>query len=474
MPSSAPVVLFAAAFAVALPACQRRPAPPTKAPQGQPVLDAPRPSPRKQTQAPEPELPKRYATLCHAKDAALADARAKYDALDALVQALQHTDSTAAFNEQATALYNHECFAVARLDHPFLSFEATSGLDAKTYWDAGLGIWFQSYLDLADGSDNTVWFPPSHRRVVVAALMPDDPLAPWMCPPHEYDDCGPLVGGWRARAQRYFDLSEPSAEAPDCRELIEVGQPMDAYARWRDCERDAMNRSHSLPVGGVGPVQDGWLVVYGRRGHYQYCDELAVYDLESGSHYRFAECENRPEIQGVAQPPPSGVQTDVGTIPAALLRETVWASASARYVQPNIIGETALGSPLPEGVEVRRVEEDLGLTGFGRGFGYHSGQTTLTWAWLHPGTTPEVRGELTWPDSSDPPTDHAVRLLAIAESQRTPGCAPAKLPAWLSETVASLEGDDAPSEPLRRALVRQSKRGRCGPPSPQRAVSGRP
>lgn len=64
--------------------------------------------------------------------------------------------STKAFNAQVTTLYKHPCLAVARGDEPMMSFELTSGLEAKTYWDDGLSIWLRSYLDLADGTDTTV------------------------------------------------------------------------------------------------------------------------------------------------------------------------------------------------------------------------------------------------------------------------------------------------------------------------------
>ena len=412
---------------------------------------------------PEPVTLAARVSLCAADAPSLADARARYDALEALVENLADTAPADDFNAQVADLYAHECLHVARLDEPLPPDDATSGLDAKAYWDQGLGIWMRSYLDLADHSDNTTWLRPSHRTVITAALRPDDPLAPWLCT--NIEDCGTVVEGWRRRADRYYELWAPRTPSPDCGERVADGPPEDAYARWRDCRRDALPRRTALPLGGLGAIDDGWLVVHGRRGHYRYCDELAVYDLRSGSHYRFARCNHRPEIAAMVGTKSPTVQIEVGTLPPAMLREATWATASARYVQQNVITEYALGQALPPEMVVERPDE--GVMGGGMGFGgsWSSDQTTLGWAWVHNADPPSVHATLTWPrNDSNPEDDHAVRLLSIAESQRVPGCAPAKLPTWLPKAVQKMPEDPhAIPRELIDALKRQAARGRCAP-----------
>ena len=50
----------------------------------------------------------------------------------------------------------------------------------------------------------------------------------------------------------------------------------------------------------------GWLVIRGRRGHYDFCDELHAYDLDSGSMVPADSIE-------MAHPVPSGSRVDATT-----------------------------------------------------------------------------------------------------------------------------------------------------------------
>jgi hypothetical protein len=411
--------------------------------------------------------------LCEANSAALKEARALLDAIEAIVDGLTEDSSVEEFNAKVAALHGHACLAVGRADEPLLELSMTSAVEAKAFWEAGLGSWFQTYLDLADGSDATIWLLPSRRAVVTAKTRPGDPLAPWMCPADPESPCAQSVGAWRARAERYFDLwnNAGKVEIVDCAEAIAAGPQEDAYARWRTCESDLLRRHAALPLGGLGPIAEGWIVVHGRRGHYRYCDEVAAFDLVSGSYYRFAECDHRPEVDGLVEAgaidaASAGVQVETGTIEPALLQEFAWAAASAPYVQADVVMERALGQQLPEGLKVSRTHDStssgLGLSGIGS-----SAHSRIAWSWIRGPAQLPAHDELSWPTGlSSPEKDHAVRLLDIAEQRAAKGCADVKLPPWVVDSLgpgqlAASELVDPPSAAVLKAMRGPVAKGRC-------------
>lgn len=440
---------------------------------------APEPDPSQrltqgETATPDEALVQLGAELCAAKSDALVDARARYEALDSLAEGLDNAAPPTEFVAQLKALYGHECLAVGRGDNRGLNMEIATGIEARAYWEAGLDMWFRTYLDVADGSDDTVWLLPSRPVVVTRDTRPLDPLAPWMCSADPEDPCAQRVAAWRSRAQRTFELFKygGSHSTEHCDPDTHDWPQGEEYARWRACERGGLRRHASLPLGGLGSIEDGWIVVYGRRGHYQYCDEVAALDLSSGSHYRFADCAHRPEIAGFAAAAgalPPGIEVETGTISTELLREFAWVALSVAYVEPNVVTERALGRTLPSRVRMARPSTPMSMSGFGsRGSG-SSGHTTLGWIWTRASNKSPASGELSWPDGrSDPAKDHAVRLLDFAEQRSVPGCAPKKLPAWILDNLTAerlpkskYELVDPPSEALVAAMRRQLSRGRC-------------
>lgn len=415
--------------------------------------------------------------LCDKGSSALTEARTLHEALDQLVEALPADGSTKAFNTQVTALYNHACLAVARGDEPMMSFELTSGLEAKTYWDDGLSIWLRSYLDLADGTDTTVWLPPTRRDIVTPQTHAADPLAPWLCSADPEDACARPVSGWALRAQRYFELWSGSGKpaSSDCDSTLSEGTAQGAYTRWRACENKALPRHASLPIGGLGLVDSGWVVLYGRLGHYQYCDSVTAFDLRSGAHYSFAACDHRPELDGMeragaVEPPSPDIVVTVGTIDAERVREFAWAAMSMRYVQSDVVTERGLGRQLPDGVTVVRHDDPFHIGGLGMSGTGSSGSTTLGWTWSQRSGNAEVFGELTRTRSHrDAAEDYAGQLLSVAQLGLKPGCAPADLPKWVVDNLATdrlpkseYELVDPPSKEMLAAMTTQIAKGRCG------------
>ena len=411
--------------------------------------------------------------LCDKGSSALAQARKRYDALEQLVEALPADGTAAPFNAQATALYRHECLSVARGDEPMLSFELTFGIEAKTYWGDGLGMWLRSYLDLADGTDSTVWLPPTRRDIVTPQTREDDPLVAWLCSADPQDVCARSVAGWASRAQRYFELWSMSGRpsSPDCVAAASEGPAQGAYTRWRSCVSKALARQPSLPVGGLGLVDTGWVALYGRRGHYAYCDGVTAFDLGSGAYYEFALCNHRPELDGLVRagavdPPSRSVEVTVGTIALERVREFAWAMMSARYVQLDVVTDRALGTQLPDDVTVARYDDPFAVTGLGLSGTGSSGSTTLGWTWTQRSGAADVFGELGW-SYSGAAGDYAARLLSVVRLGIQPGCAPESLPQWVVDNLAvarlpTSELVDPPSAEVLAAMREQVTKGRCG------------
>ncbi len=46
----------------------------------------------------------------------------------------------------------------------------------------------------------------------------------------------------------------------------------------------------ALPLGDVKAPDTGWLVIAGRRGHYEFCDTVRAYDLETGAAFIDDNC----------------------------------------------------------------------------------------------------------------------------------------------------------------------------------------
>jgi len=293
----------------------------------------------------------------------------------------------------------------------------------------------------------------------------------------EDDECAESVYGWQSRASRYYELWKKGTGEPeeDCLERASKGPARQAYATWRDCANEQAGTHTTLPLGGLGTVDEGWLVVRGRRGHYSFCDGIAAYDLETGSAYRIESCS------GLALTDGGGVdhrQTDArrkvkvtaGTIPVALLREAAWATFTAPFVDNDIVHEATFGRPVPDGMVIGR-ESSTSYSGLGFSMSFSSAHTTLDWQWVEGVDAVPLTGDMSWPsDLNDAAGDHAVRLLQIAEDALEPGCAKAKLPGWLADGlelggVSGLDADaeslSETSEALRDAMVDAAGRGRC-------------
>ncbi len=419
--------------------------------------------------------------LCKADSPEFLEATKRLDELDTYAETLGPTDDASAFAKRFTALLRHRCFELAWVDQMMFSLDSEIGAEARHFWDAGAEAWLRNYLELASGASRTVRLMPSTRKVWTPKTHPSDPLAGFLCALDDAD-CAAAVNPWVERAHRSFDLwvdktstdpkdwgTTPTKTPEDCAAVALAASKDDAYAEWRQCERAQLSRSDRLPLGGLGVIDEGWLVVQGRRGHYEFCDGLSAYDLKTGAAYRFESCsELAVQFDGGVDTSKTDagrtLRPEVGTIPVDALREAAWILLSMPHVDRNVVTDPELTRELPEGIEIAR-------TGFNRSglsmVGTAStAQTSLSWGWLpNDHDDDSIAGTLTWPGSlSDAVEDHAARRLAAAESRLRPGCAASPLPGWLA---ARLQRDPeiAPStkarKRLRTAIREQASRGRC-------------
>jgi hypothetical protein len=217
-----------------------------------------------------------------------------------------------------------------------------------------------------------------------------------------------------------------------------------------------------FPIGGLRAPEDGWFIVRGRRGHYQFCDEIRAFDLATGSVHAVASCSGLVLRDGGSV---DGAQTDAGRVlqetsgrvPVDALREAVWMALWSTEMSDHndqLLG--GMGYPLPQTIEpMGRDNATVGLMGMSMS----SGQTTLDWTYVRD-DRPSVSGRLRWPeDYNDGAMDHAVRLLQIAEAAMAVGCVSAGVPG-VSPLDANRETLSETQRELERALA-SIKAPRC-------------
>ncbi|NLF04380.1 MAG: hypothetical protein GX593_05185, partial [Actinomycetales bacterium] len=313
-------------------------------------------------------------------------------------------------------------------------------------------------------ADGTVTFPPSVRPTLSLEHSPKHPLARLLCRTTDRD-CGIETAGWRARAEEAFrarakldarwrgegytaDLyarSTPPTEndASDAHfqtldvPLWRCAHPAKGkrdFATWTRCVRALRTPVALFPVGAVRAPTSGWLVIRGRRGHYQFCDQLTAYDLATGSYYASKSCsglalQTNGAVNAQRTDAARRSTIETGRVSIDNLREAAWMMFLADELEDG--GHAAADTfPLPPGLEP---EVEVGvLHGIGGASAWgSSAQTRLAWTWVD-GSEVVAEGTLTWPYSYLAGEDHAVSLLRVVEAGLVPGCPPAPLPTPLS------------------------------------------
>jgi hypothetical protein len=315
-----------------------------------------------------------------------------------------------------------------------------TALSLKEWWTTGGGAdWLESFLRLprfgpVDDLTPHAVVQPDARNTLDLDAHRQHPLSALLCPWAD-SACGAETGGWRVRADAYFEghqalnsTSGLTGDEPQTRGPAEISEQCahtaastrtgERYQDWRDCIEIARPRRAALPLGGFKAPTTGWIVITGRRGHYDFCDTTRAYSLTTGAAFIFDSCSalvlkpggevdfgttNNARVESVK----------VGFIQPDNLREAVWMMLFRGEVEE--VQLKAEYYPLPVSlipqVTVRAHEDDSSVGGIWA----NTAQTSLTWRWV-PATGTGFVGDLTWPRSYDAAESHAASLLAIAEA----------------------------------------------------------
>jgi hypothetical protein len=408
------------------------------------------------------------ATLpCASGSQELREARRRFEALDAKVEALAEGGSAQGAVEALHRVLGSRCFELSR-ESPRRPEAPLRGRALKTWWREGGRAWVASYLEPAR---RMVVVPPDVRAVLPRELAGTaaPSLAALLCPEGEAA-CGAETEPWRARAEAAFPRTREAWDArgeADCAEgLADVPEPQ-RYPRWRECVEERRPTGPALALGRVRAPEAGWLLLRERPGDSGSCDEVRVYELGTGAAYLSRGCGASGEAhrEGTVL---------AGTVAVAPLREAVWMLLLKEQVEADV-QTRALSVPLPEGLSLAGHFEDSLVASVRGGAWAGTARTRLEWSWLSPGRAP-LSGVLTWPESSDAGEVHAARLLEAAEDSFTETCPPVTVPAGeLLSTgasgggearVAALRSWRAPEGCSPRTVTPEAERGtaRSGPP----------
>ncbi|HYH97952.1 hypothetical protein [Hyalangium sp.] len=393
---------------------------------------------------------RRYAP-CPVSSPSHAEARKRFEALDAQLSALAERADTAPVVAELRAVLDSSCFQMSREEWT-RPREGVHALALKTWWQEGGRAWVASYLELGRPGARTIAMPPEVREVLAKESVPPEHwLAGLLCPTGEAG-CSAETRPWRDRLEETFrqaqerqrrqpPLPRPAGwELPDCVALARSKPQRWRYTVWRSCVSGQRPHSWSLPLARLSAPADGWFVLRGRRGHYSFCDDVRAYHLRTGAAYISESCIGleptasgeylRVSWQELSKARKAWVR--VGTIDPEKVRELSWAlmlgaEASSLHREAQVL-------TVPEDFPVERREKDSdtvegGVSG-GVSFSGHSGQTRLDWSWFNP-SGGVLTGHFTWPDASAPAEAHASKLVREAEATFSQGCPP--LPPPLEE-----------------------------------------
>jgi len=378
-------------------------------------------------------------------------AAASLDRLDEHIEGLKKVDPTAKVEEELHALLRSECFLPAAETERVPRPDSSESL--KQWWRDGGRDWLESYLELprlgpvSDLAPHIV-VPPDTRRTLYLYSNRDHSLQSLLCTKAD-SSCGAVTRGWKLRADAHFESHRAigrnegaltSDERPasgvkltsrECAEKASSGDAGARYQEWRDCIESQRPKRVVLPLGEFKAPTAGWIVISGRRGHYDFCDTTTAYNLATGAAFISESCSalalrRNGDVDFDVTEKARVERLKTGTVPVQNLREAVWMMLFRGEAE--VVQLKAEYYPLPAGfipnVTVRAGQEDLSI----EPVTVSTGQSYLTWQWMPP-TGAVFVGELTWPDSYDAAEDHAVSLLNIAEAGLIEGCAAQRVPA---------------------------------------------
>jgi hypothetical protein len=371
-------------------------------------------------------------------------AAAALKALDDRIAALDAAAAVGPVTENLHALLRTPCFALAREDGRIP--RPDSALSLKEWWNEGGKSWLGSYLHVAAfGNINAlkvhVIVPGDPRPTLDSSRGAGSGLGPILCGLSD-PSCGLDTRGWLARAEEQrrlrrwrgdlFDASlgnHPAQVSRACQEDPTDGRlPFQrTYEAWRSCLTSRARHDKRLPLASFRAPSEGWFVLRGRRGHYEFCDGVWLYDLRTGAAFVAESCAGlalQPDghVDHAATKKRRTEHVRAGRVPLDNLREATLLALLLSHAPP--LGDTE-SYELPDGMEMKLVHAPSIFFG-GRSVGFSTAQTSLRWTWARSDIS--IRGHITWPYSDDALEDHAINLIEVAESGFVEGCVPGEPP----------------------------------------------
>lgn len=383
-----------------------------------------------------------------------AEAARSRSALEALDRSIRDLKSREDLPQTVAALHSllgSRCFRLAAEQGDPPEFEHP--LSLVTWWEAGGRQWLASHIErprlgVVTNLRDHVVLPPTPRRVLALETARGHALTPLLCGVAD-EACGRETRGWAERAQDAFSAivlrdrtrDEGAYPVNDAALAARCESEMSAptYGSWMRCLVEHRVPGWALPLGRFQSPDRGWFVVQGRRGHYDFCDELGIYDLDTGSAYVAKSCaglhlRRDGSVDFDATDKKRDATIEVGRLEPANLREAVWMVLLAAQAEKVFLSADYF--PIPGGLLPTTGRDDnRGSTEWG--WSWNSGQTELRWSWQTADGTVLVTGTLTWPDSYSAPEAHAAKLLRLAEIGRKSDCPAAPLPTFAADTLGS-------------------------------------
>lgn len=373
----------------------------------------------------------RPITRCAENSAAHKSAIARLNQLEELFGRLEPSDDSGA-REALHALLKTDCFLFSSEIQDVPSPD--SAVSAKDWADRGGFEWLWSYLEyprfgtLPDLQPHVV-LPPDVRRTLTLEKASDHVLSPFLCSSRDLR-CGIETRGWRARAELAFrgplftDWSDDRNErlSDDCLSKAASETSERKYMTWHACLQGNRIKNAAFPIGDFKSPDSGWLVISGRRGHYEFCDSTSAYDLETGTALVFTSCSD------FALKPGGSVDRDAtnkarvnrvrgGKVSIENLREAAWMLLLSTEVKPIELRPRMF--PLPAALEPKLFAGEGTL--YVSGFGINTSMTMLSWR-LFNSAGRSYSGQQRWPRSYEPAEDHAANLINVFEESLVEGC----------------------------------------------------
>lgn len=387
-------------------------------------------------------VPLAKGASCEPGSPAHKSAQQRLEELDARIQALSDAAGVDAVRQELDQLLGSPCFALSVENRR--RGNTKSPLAFKTWWADGGGEWVRSYLPHKPGEAASVVLPPDVRRSLAREDQPGSPLSFLLCPypsaPSVADTaCGAETRGWIERANSILGaepphwLALPSMPKSDLCERFSRG-PNRSYRQFRTCLEEERPLTAAMPLGSFRAPQRGWLAIRGRRGHYDFCDEIRFYHLATGSAHIAKSCSRlvlgkNGTVHNEKTHSQASLTVQSGKVLIDNLREATLLMLLAQYIERRV-QTRAWRVDLPSYLSPSWPAEAFSFAAKGGGTWATSSQTLLHFSLSvsEQGAASQqergdvkLEGELPWPNSSDAGMSYAASLLRVAEASFVDG-----------------------------------------------------